>query len=108
MQVNHLMVKGRSYMPAIDEHPTVQKIRSSRSDIPPKRLTSADLKQLCLDCGADDAGLVSIEREELDDQREDILRYAPWTKSLLTFVCKIIRLWGSPVWLLRFGKCFPS
>ncbi len=54
-------------------------------------MTGEELQQLCLDCGADDVGLVSIDRPELDDQRDDILRHAPWTKTLLSFVCRMNR-----------------
>jgi ferredoxin len=49
------------------------------------------LRQLCLDCGADDAGLVEIDRAALDDQREDILRFFPRAKALLSFVCRMNR-----------------
>ncbi len=71
----------------LEEHPTVQQLRTA-----PKRPLSApfdaaELKQLCLECGADDAGVVAIDRPELDDQRDDVLRYAPWAKTLLAYVC---------------------
>ena len=46
---------------------------------------------MCLDCGADDAGLVEISRPALDDQRADILRYFPHAKTLLSFVCRMNR-----------------
>lgn len=82
-------------MPAIDHHPTVLKVREKLAaawqNATRPRLTTAQLLQLCLDCGADDAGIISIDRPELDDQRDDILKYAPWTKSLLSFVCKMNR-----------------
>ena len=77
-------------MAAIDTHPTVVKIRNQTANYPTP-LSADQLKQLCLDCGADDAGLVSIDRAELDDQRDDILQAAPWTRTLLTFVCKMNR-----------------
>ena len=54
-------------------------------------LDAAWLRQLCLDCGADDAGLVEISRPALDDQRADILRAFPPTKTLLGFVCRMNR-----------------
>lgn len=49
------------------------------------------LRQLALQCGADDAGLVSIDRPELDSEREHILRFYPRTKTLLSFVCRMNR-----------------
>ena len=78
-------------MANIDEHPTVVKMRSATPSPPPKPLTREELRRLCLECGADDAGLVSIDRPEIADQRDDILRAAPWTRSLLAFVCKMNR-----------------
>src|SRR5579872_2705120 len=76
------------------EHPTVRRFReTSRPDSagPPKPLDAAWLRQLCLDCGADDAGLVEISRPALDDQRDDILRAFPPTRTLLGFVCRMNR-----------------
>ena len=76
------------------EHPTVRRFRESNrpgTAEPPKPLDAAWLRQLCLDCGADDAGLVEISRPALDDQRDDILRAFPPTKTLLSFVCRMNR-----------------
>jgi Fe-S-cluster-containing hydrogenase component 2 len=77
----------------LEEHPTVKWFRqkaANRTDLDPDaRLDAAWLRQLCLDCGADDAGLVEINRPALDDQRDDILRYFPATKTLLSFVCRM-------------------
>ena len=78
-------------MAKADQHPTVLKVRASSNTTPHAPVSAAELKQLCLECGADDVGLISIDRPELDDQRDDILRYAPWTKSLLSFVCRMNR-----------------
>src|SRR5437763_4799428 len=76
------------------EHPTVRRFRQSNrpgSANLPEPLDAACLRQLCLDCGADDAGLVEISRPALDDQRKDILRYFPSTRTLLSFVCRMNR-----------------
>src|SRR6202162_1730259 len=78
------------------EHQTVRRLHESQSDRPghpdpPTPLDAAWLRQLCLDCGADDAGLVEISRPALDDQRDAILRYSPPTKALLSFVCRMNR-----------------
>src|ERR1700732_1902723 len=77
----------------LDEHPTVQRFHENagnRSD-PPTVLDAAWLRQLCLDCGADDAGLVEMSRPALDDQRDDILRSFPRARTLLSFVCRMNR-----------------
>jgi ferredoxin len=78
------------------EHPTVRRFNESQRQgsspaEPPKPLDAAALRQLCLDCGADDAGLVEIGRAALDNQRDDILRVFPRTKTLLSFVCRMNR-----------------
>jgi ferredoxin len=75
------------------EHPTVRKFHETKADrpAPPTVLDAAWLRQLCLDCGADDAGLVEISRAALDNQRDDILRYFSPTKTLLSFVCRMNR-----------------
>jgi ferredoxin len=78
------------------EHPTVRRFHESHGERPgpaepPKPLDAAWLRQLCLDCGADDAGLVEISRPALDDQRADILRAFPPAKTLLSFVYRMNR-----------------
>ena len=78
-------------MAKIDNHPTVKKIREQSVLASQNAISAEELKRLCLELGADDAGLVSIGRPELDDQREDILKFAPWTKTLLAFVCRMNR-----------------
>jgi Fe-S-cluster-containing hydrogenase component 2 len=55
------------------------------------KLDADRLRQLCLDLGADDVGLVELERPALADQREDILRFFPPAKTLLSFVCRMNR-----------------
>ena len=62
-------------MVKLAEHPTVRRFREKAGDrpAPPAVLDAGWLRQLCLDCGADDAGLVEIGRPELDVQREDVL-----------------------------------
>jgi ferredoxin len=78
------------------EHPTVRRFHQSHGERPgpvesPQPLDAAWLRQLCLDCGADDAGLVEISRPALDGQRDDILRAFPPAKTLLSFVCRMNR-----------------
>src|SRR4051812_6540797 len=78
----------------LEDHPTVQRIRLKT--VPPARPTKESLdagwlKQLVLDAGADDVGFVEIGRPALDDQREDILKAFPHTKTLLSFVVRMNR-----------------
>ncbi len=78
-------------MPKLDEHPTVVRYRQSQKKARPDVLDAERLRRLCLDAGADDVGFVAIGRPELDDQREDILRLFPWTKGLVSIVCRMNR-----------------
>ena len=57
----------------------------------PAPLTADALLKLCLNAGADDVGLVSIHRSELDTDRADITAAAPWARSLVSFVCRMNR-----------------
>jgi hypothetical protein len=77
----------------LDEHPTARRVRETASHrpAPPTVLDAAWLCQLCLECGADAAGVVEISRSALDNERQDILRYFPPTKTLLSFVCRMNR-----------------
>jgi hypothetical protein len=58
---------------------------------PQTAIDAARLKRLALDCGADDAGLVEIGHPGLDDQRADILKFYPRTRTLLAVVCRMNR-----------------
>jgi epoxyqueuosine reductase QueG len=78
----------------LEDHPTVQRIRLRTVEpVPPEteRLDAAWLKQLALEAGADDVGLVGIDNPTLDDQRDDILQAFPRTKTLISFVVRMNR-----------------
>ncbi len=49
------------------------------------------LKELVLDSGADDCGIVSIDSNDLNDERNDILTLYPKTKTLISIVIKLNR-----------------
>ena len=78
----------------LDDHPTV-KAFYEKATAPaladPTPLDADWLRQLCRDAGADDVGLVEISRPALDDQRDDILRFFPPAKTLVSFVCRMNR-----------------
>src|SRR5437879_5678107 len=84
-------------MTQLSEHPTVQRFHAlagrmtMRESLPP--LDAAWMRQLCLEAGADDVGLVEISRPALDDQRDDILRFLRDNPNLtlVSFVCRMNR-----------------
>ncbi len=55
----------------------------------PVSMNVDELRQLCLDCGADDVGFVAIDRPELDGDREDIKLAFPRTRTLIGFVARM-------------------
>lgn len=76
------------------EHPTVKRMRQQATQTVPAPTQPLDadwLRQLVLDAGADDVGFVQIERQELDDQRDDILKIFPCTRTLVSFVVRLNR-----------------
>src|SRR5262245_43215737 len=77
----------------IEDHPTVRRLaaRGVEKEGVPAKLDGAWLRQLALDCGAHDSGLVELSRPGLDSQRAEILRNYPWTRSLLSFVVRMAR-----------------
>jgi Fe-S-cluster-containing hydrogenase component 2 len=77
----------------LEDHPTVREVRSRPAlAAPPEEPLQADwLRQIVLDAGADDVGFVEIGRPALDDQREDILKSFPRTKTLIAFVVRMNR-----------------
>ena len=78
----------------LEDHPTVQRMHLKTVPAVPSKQASLDtgwLKQLVLDAGADDVGFVEIGRPALDDQRQDILKAFPHTKTLISFVVRMNR-----------------
>src|SRR5215468_11449455 len=79
----------------LSDHPTVKRLLTDsgrREAATSNRVLEAQwLRQLALDCGADDAAVVEIGRPDLDGQRDEILRHYPWTRTLLSFVVRMTR-----------------
>jgi ferredoxin len=77
------------------DHPTVRAFsEKAAADVAPvgsPKLDADWLRQVCRDAGADDVGLVEIGRPALDDQRAEIFRVFPATKTLLSIVCRMNR-----------------
>jgi len=82
-------------MGTLENHPTVIRLRKHATTEAARdrshSLEACRLRQLVLAAGADDVGFVGLMREEVRDQREDILRVFPRAKTLLSFVCRMNR-----------------
>lgn len=73
-------------MASFDDHPNVLAVRNRSESTQADRIDSQLLRQLCLEAGANDVGFVNLERPELDEERAEILRVFPATKSLICIV----------------------
>lgn len=77
----------------LEDHPTVKRYREQAEAISatkaPDALDAEWLKQQVLEAGADDVGLVEINRPELGEYREDILEIFPQTQTLVSFVRRL-------------------
>ena len=75
-----------------EQHPTVLTVRgkNQKADavVP---LDVAELRQICMECGADDVGFVEIDRPEVQSEREHILNVLPGTRTLVSLVCRMNR-----------------
>jgi len=47
-----------------------------------KSFSAATIKKICLDAGADDVGLVDLDRESVQKEKEGILHVYPLTRSI--------------------------
>src|SRR6516165_9862598 len=79
----------------LDNHHTVIEIRrrnTGETTVREAALLDADLlKRLCREAGADDVGLVEIDRPELVEERVNIEAVFPHPKTLVSFVCRMNR-----------------
>lgn len=75
----------------LELHPTVIRARATPKPPAPKTLDAAWLKALARECGADDVGLVEVDRPALADQASYIRQVFPRTRALLSFVVRMNR-----------------
>ncbi len=52
-------------------------------------LNVKSIRELALECGAADAGVVSIDHPMLDEERAEIVRSFPQVKSVISIVCRM-------------------
>jgi len=78
----------------LGEHPTVKRMQARTAHTSAQNSQPLDaewLRQIVMDAGADDVGLVEINRAELNDQRDDILKAFPRTKTLISYIVRMNR-----------------
>jgi epoxyqueuosine reductase QueG len=76
----------------LEDHPTVKRYREKNQAAAPgieDKLDAEWLKNMVLEAGADDVGLVEINRPELGDHRAEILEIFSRTKTLISFIVRL-------------------
>ena len=78
-----------------NEHPSIKRYHDRKaSGTAPSaahKLSATDLKQMCLELGAADVGIVEIDRAALAAEKQAVLAVFPWAKSFICFVARINR-----------------
>jgi ferredoxin len=76
-------------------HPSIKKYQENNilqaKPITAQKLSMTELKKICLECGADDVGIVEIDRPALAAEKKAILTIFPWVRSLICFVGRLNR-----------------
>lgn len=78
-----------------NNHPTIKRYNERKLSVEPNvrvsKLNALQLREMCLELGADDVGFVDISHPALANQKADILKVFPWTKTLISFVGRMNR-----------------
>jgi len=75
----------------LDDHPTVRAYKEERIKLPkpPAILESAELKQMALESGVDDVGLIDLSREAMAEYRQELFDAVPETQSIMLLVFRV-------------------
>lgn len=78
-----------------NEHPSIKRYREKKLSgavrTAEQRVKAEDIKSMCRACGADDVGIVEIDRPALAMEKQAIHAVFPWVRSLVCFVGRINR-----------------
>lgn len=73
----------------LDDHPSVIAYRQAHRKMEQQTVMREWLKEIVRLAGADDVGIVEIDRTEIEDQKQAILAAFPRAKTLISFVCRL-------------------
>ena len=73
----------------LDNHPSVIAYRQAHRNVQQQTVTREWLKEIVGAAGADDVGVVEIERAEIEDQKQAIMTAFPRAKTLISFICRL-------------------
>lgn len=83
------MQKSSKPRVGLEDHPTAQRLRSQAGPPPPPPLSLAQLRALCLEAGAEDAGAVSLEHPELLEEVGPVRQAFPAARTLVPIVLRM-------------------
>ena len=75
----------------LNNHPSIKAYRQMAKEVQREPLSREWLKKTVCEAGADDAGVVEIDRPEIKDQRQAVLAAFPRAKTLISFICRLNR-----------------
>ncbi len=81
-------------MSKLQQHPSVVAFRQREQagvHPPRRRFRASELRERCLELGADDVGIVEVERPAIADQRDEIEQALPGTRLLISFLVRMNR-----------------
>jgi epoxyqueuosine reductase QueG len=84
-----IMQQPTTKKPKLEEHPSVIAVRARGPRPAPKPLSLFDIRKVALECGADDAGVVSLDNPAVAEERDHVLRAMPAARSLIAIVSKM-------------------
>ena len=73
----------------LNSHPSVIAYRQAPKKVKQENLSKKWIKDIVCEAGADDAGVVEIDRLEIEEQKQSILTAFPRAKTLISFVCRM-------------------
>ena len=72
-----------------ENHPSVQRYRERSAAPASSPLEAEELRRICLENGADDVGLLSIDDPEIAAHKPDIIRLFPDTRTVASLLCRM-------------------
>lgn len=74
---------------SLESHPSVVAVRGRSPSVDRVPLSRHAIRELALACGADDAGVVSLEHPDLAEERPFVLAALPQARALLSIAAKM-------------------
>lgn len=78
---------------SLNDHPSVQRVLAAKApaELEKRAFSAAEIRELMLQCGADDVALLSVDDPAIAAQRSEIDRVFPEARTVVSFVCQMNR-----------------